>query len=179
NITISGPIGSGTTTLGRALAEKLRWKFVEGGEVFANMHKDLGLGEEEVAKRPDERDIEFDKKMQTMLSQQEHQVIESHLAGFNAKEISGVFKIRLVCEENGADRQDIRIARIAKRDGLSFAQAEKKHLERQKGNIEKYRRVYGINPYIDSSLYDVTINTFDNDEQAVVQKALDAIGLST
>lgn len=175
NITISGPIGVGTTTLGRLLAKKLGWRFMEGGEIFKDMHKSLGIVEEEVLSRPDEMDVEFDKKMKILLSEEEHQVIESHLAGYNGQNIPSAFKIRLVCEEDSKDRQDMRIARVAKRDGMSFDEAKKKVLEREQGNIAKYERVYHINPYTNAALYDLTINTFANNEEKVLQIALDAL----
>lgn len=177
NITISGGIGTGTTTLARMLADKLGWQFIESGEMFKSIHKDLGIVEEEVGKRPDNLDVEFDNKMKKMLSEEEKQVIEGHLAGLNAKGIAKVFKIRLVCEENGVDSVDIRATRVADRDGLSL-DAAKIHLqEREQGNIAKYQRMYGANPYIDSSLYDLTINTFDHDQEGMLKLACEAIGI--
>lgn len=177
NITISGSIGTGTTTLGKALAEKLGWQSVESGEIFKEIHKDLGITEEEVLKRPDNLDIEFDNKMKQMLSEGIHQVIEGHLAGLNAKGIDGVFKIRLVCEEERVDRQDIRIARVARRDGKTIEQVKQEMSQREKGNVEKYERVYGSNPYTDSSLYDLTINTFGKSEEEVLGEVLERLEL--
>jgi cytidylate kinase len=172
NIAISGSIGSGTTSLGRVLAEKLGWQFVEGGEVFAGIHRELGISEENVAKRQDTWDIEFDKKMQSVFQYEEKNIIESHLAGYNARGIIGIFKIRLVCETNGVDQIDERARRIARRDGISVGEAKRHLLERERGNIEKYERIYGLNPYQDSSLYDVTINTFKKSKEAVLKEAL-------
>src|SRR3989344_4839940 len=171
NITISGGIGTGTTTLGKMLAEKLGWQFIESGEMFKNIHKELGIVEEAVGKRPDKLDIEFDTKMKKMLSDGEKQVIEGHLAGLNAKGITGVFKIRLFCEENGLDSVDTRAARVATRDGLSLDAALTHLREREQGNIAKYERMYGANPYTDSSLYDLTINTFDHDQEGMLKLA--------
>lgn len=175
NITISGDIGTGTTTLGKALAKELGWHFLEGGEIFANIHKDLGISEEEVLKRPDKIDVAFDKKIRGLLSNNVHQVIESHLGGYNAKGIPGIFTIRLICEENGQDREDIRSQRVAKRDSISIEKARAQALLRERGNREKYERVYGVNPYLDESLYAITINTFARSKEEVLRIALDVV----
>ena len=176
NITISGSIGSGTTSLGKALAQKLDWRFVEGGEVFAAIHKELNISEEQVIGRPDNWDLEFDKKLQEMLRNEEKQVVESHLAGYNAKGIDGIFKIRLVCEDaSGIDQKDERARRIGRRDGMPFEEAREHLTKRERGNIEKYERVYGVNPYIDSSLYDLTINTFHRSKKEVLQETLEKL----
>lgn len=175
NIAIGGYIGAGTTSLGKVLADKLGWRFVEGGGIFASIHKDLGLAEEKVVDRPDSVDNTFDEKMRRMFEQEERQVIESHLAAYNALAIPGVFKIRLVCEEDGKDREDIRVSRVAKRDGLSIEEATRYLRERESGNIEKYQRLYGINPYTDASLYDLTINTFEKGKEEVFREAINTI----
>lgn len=176
NIAISGPIGSGTTTLGRGLAKVLGWRFIEGGEIFTSIHNELKLKEEQVDKRPDEIDVAFDMKIKKLLQGGKHQVIESHLAGLNAKGLDGVFKIRLVCEENGEDKKEIRIDRVAHRDGLPMEEAKQQVLQRERGNVEKYERVYGVNPYTDDSLYDITINTFETNEEETLKRALEALG---
>lgn len=177
NIAISGYAGTGTTTLGRGIAKKLGWRFIEGGEIFAGIHKDLGISEEKVPDRPDKYDFEVDKQMQKMFAEGEQQVIEAHLAGYNARGIDGVFKIRLVCQENGKDRPEVRFARIAKRDGIPQARAHKREAIREQGNTEKYRRIYHVNPYEDDSLYNLTINTFDKNEGGVLQVALESLAL--
>lgn len=175
NITISGRIGTGTTTLGKALAEKLGWEFVEGGEIFETIHKDLGIDQMDVLKRPDLYDEEFDARMKRLFSEKEHQIIESHLAGFNAKDVDGVFKIRLVCEDGGEDSLEERANRIAKRDGMTVEEAVEHIKARETGNVEKYQRMYGVNPYAQEELYDLTLNTFHNTQQAILVLAISAL----
>lgn len=175
SIAISGPIGSGTTTLGRLLAKELGWQFFEGGAIFAGIHKELGIAEEEVVKRPDHIDREFDKKMRDMFENGEKQIIEGHLAGLNARGLGHVFKIRLLCEENGEDKKEVRIDRVSRRDGLTMEQAKERVLEREGENIEKYQRVYGVNPYSDDSLYNLTINTFRHNKEETLAIALNAL----
>ncbi len=175
NIAISGPIGSGTTTLGRLLAKELGWRFFEGGAIFAGIHKELGIAEEEVIKRPDHIDREFDKKTRDMFENGKEQIIEGHLAGLNARSLNHVFKIRLLCTENGEDKKEVRIDRVSRRDGLTMEQAKERVLEREGENIEKYQRVYGLNPYTDDKLYDLTINTFRHNKEETLEMALSAL----
>ncbi len=117
NITVSGRIGAGATTLAKGLANTLGWQHLEGGEVFweATRQK-LGLNSQETNLRPDGEDKKFDQTLKKLLLEKEHYVVETKLAGFNAQGISNVFKILVVClDEGGEDQTAIRIDRLVNR----------------------------------------------------------------
>ena len=57
NITVSGRIGSGATTLAKDIAQKLNWKFKEGGDVFVHYKSITGEGRRDL-KQGDH--VEFD-----------------------------------------------------------------------------------------------------------------------
>ena len=61
NITVSGRIGSGTTTLAVGLSKTLGWKVLEGGVLFEKIHNDLKVSELEVNSRPDSFDLQYEE----------------------------------------------------------------------------------------------------------------------
>ncbi len=183
NITISGRIGSGQTTLAKKLAEKLSWNILEGGELFEKIHKELSLSELEVEKRPDKFDIEYEEKIKKMLREETHNIIQSHLAGFDAQGIEGVFKILLVCEdEEGNDKIDIRIDRLVNSRGLSIEEAKEEAVVRERRNHDKWSRLYASGDqnwvHWDPKYYDLVINTYSHNADQTLQIALEALGFS-
>lgn len=180
NITVSGRIGSGQTTLANGLAQALNWELLEGGALFEKIHQDLNLTEVQVGHRPDDLDLQYEEKVKQILQDETHRIIQSHLAGFDAQGIDGVFKILLVCEEDGHDKPEIRIDRLVNRKGISVDEAKKEVIEREANNLTKWRRLYanGDSEWVnwDPKYYDLVINTYRNNQEAALQLALEAIG---
>lgn len=183
NITISGRIASGTTTLSKGLAEELGWDLIEGGELFRKFHEEhlKDLTELEVSKRPDEIDVEYEETIKQSLRNNSHQIVQSHLAGFDAQGIDGVFKIVVECvdEDTGEDMQDIRIDRLVNRKKLSILEAKKEVREREASNLEKWRRLYANNDqkwvYWDRKYYDFVVNTFSHDPKEALTLVLNEL----
>ena len=182
NITVSGRIGSGTTTLAVGLSKKLGWKLLEGGVLFEKIHNELKMRELEVNSRPDKFDIEYEEKVKKMLSEEQHQIIQSHLAGFDAQGITGVFKILVLCiDEQGNDQTEIRIDRLVNRRGVGMEEAKEEVFIREKRNLEKWRRLYTNNDqnwvYWDKKYYDLVINTYSLNQKESLRIALRGIGI--
>lgn len=180
NITVSGRIGTGTTTLAKGLAVKLGWEVLEGGELFAKIHQDLNLSELDVRDRPDKFDLAYEEKIKNMLQSGKHQIIQSHLAGFDAQRITGVFKILILCEdEKGTDKTEIRIDRVMHRRGISFEEAKEEVRVREQQNLTKWRRLYANNDKNwvnwDKKYYDLVINTYTHNPQQTLEVALKAL----
>ncbi len=183
NVTISGRIGSGATTLAKSLSERLGWNLLEGGALFEKIHKELKIGESQVGSRPDHFDLEYEKRIKKILRDESHHVVQSHLAGYNAQGIEGVFKILVMCEDDkGNDRPEIRIDRIVNRDRKSVEEAKEEVLEREKEHLTKFRRLYANSDpnwvYWDKKYYDLVINTFDHNKEQTFHTALSALGIS-
>ena len=181
NITVSGRIGSGTTTLAVGLAKTLGWRLLEGGALFEKIHNDLKVNELEVNGRPDNFDLEYEEKVKKMLSTENHQIIQSHLAGFDVQGIASVFKILVVCEdEDGNDKTEIRIDRLVNRRGISIRQAKEEVHIREKRNLQKWRRLYAGNDnnwvYWDKKYYNLVINTYPHNQEETLKIALEKIG---
>jgi len=180
-ITVSGRIGCGSTTLAKKLAEKLSWKHIEGGEVFWEaVRAKMGVSPKDTNLRPDEEDKLFDEHLTNMLKEEKHIVLETKLAGFNAQGIADVFKILLICEDlQGNDQTQIRIDRLVNREQLTIDEAKAEVLEREKHDIEKWRRMYAGGDenwvYYDKKYYDVVINTFTHNQDETLAAALAAL----
>ena len=183
NITISGRIGSGATTLAIKLSQSLGWKMVEGGAIMRKINNQAGANIIETNKRPDHFDLEYEEMVKKILREKKNQIIQSHLAGFDARGIEGVFKILVVCEdEEENDKKDIRIDRLINRDKITVAQAKYEVTEREKRNLEKWRRLYADNDetwvYWEKKYYDLVINTYSHNQEETLKIALKAIALS-
>ena len=181
NITVSGRIGSGATTLAKKIAEALGWKVLEGGVLFEKIHEELKLDESEANSRPDSFDLAYEEKIKKLLREENRFVIQSHLAGFDAQDIDGVFKILVVCEDQeGNDKADIRIDRLVNRRGISVEQAKHEASKREKEHLEKFRRLYANNDqnwvYWDKKYYDLIINTYSHNKEETLKIALEVIG---
>lgn len=181
-ITVSGRIASGSTTLGHKLASILGWRHIEGGDVFWEVVRSkLNLESKDTGLRPDKEDEDFDSSLKKILNQSKNLILETKLAGFNAQGISGVFRIAVVCEdEEGRDKTEIRIDRLINREKISIEQAKEEVVEREKHDIEKWRRMYAGGDqnwvYWDKKYYDLVVNTYSHNQEESLKIALDAIG---
>lgn len=177
NITISGRIGSGSTTLAAKLSDVLGWEMLDGGKLFRQLTKDHGYADN----RDDSFDLEYEENIKNMLKTKTHQIIQSHLAGFDAQGVQGIFKILVLCEDNsGNDKTDVRIDRLVNRDRISIDEAKHEVKERERQNLEKWRRLYADNDTNwvnwDRKYYDFAVNTYSHNQDETLRLALEAIG---
>ncbi|RJQ38393.1 hypothetical protein C4559_01205 [Candidatus Microgenomates bacterium] len=181
-ITVSGRIASGATTLAEQVSKILGWKHIEGGEIFWEaVRKRMGLEPKDTNLRPDDEDKLFDEQLKKTLKEDKHIVLETKLAGYNAQGIEGVFKILVVCDDNnGVDQARIRIDRLINREKLSIDEAKKEVVEREKNDIEKWRRIYAKDHpnwvYWDEKYYDLVINTYSHNKEESLKIVLQKIG---
>lgn len=172
NITISGLVCTGTTTLSKLLAEKLAWTRHSSGEMFRKYCEEHNLPIEQTSLRPDSITLEIDSMVKKKLQKENHMIMEGWLTGFLAREISGVFKILLVCDAA------LRIDRLVNRDAMIVEQA-KEHIEvREAENFKKWQRIYKVSDFWDSKKYDLTIDTYASSKEETLKKTLVALGIS-
>ena len=184
NITISGRIGSGATTLAQKLSHALGWNMLDGGKIMRKIHEEIGAAVFATEARPDQFDLDYEEKVKNILKEEAYQIIQSHLAGFDAQGIEGVFKILVVCEDKeGDDRIDMRIDRLVNRDGISVDEAKHEALERDKQNLSKWRRLYAEGDqnwaYWDKKYYDLVVNTYSHNKDQALSFVLEAMGHKT
>jgi len=182
NITISGRIGTGKTTLANNLAKILYWKVLDGGRLFRKFAEEQGFHISQKDKIPDELDKAFEERVRYILKNEKNEIIQSHLAGFSAQGIPGVFKILLICEDNEReDKKSIRIDRIMNRDLISSEKAKEEIHLREEMDLAKYRKLYVKNDpnwvYWDPKYYDLIINTFDHNAEESLKLVLTKLGI--
>jgi len=154
-ITISGPPGSGTTTVSRRVAEALGLERVPGGEVFRQMAAEAGRSLAEFgayAQDHPEIDLELDRRLEARAREGDC-VIESRLAGWLATraDLTAV-RVWIGCDEA------VRAQRVAQREGTTPDQAAADNAERAALEHARYRAVYDID-LSDQSIYDLVLDS--------------------
>ncbi len=172
-ITISGPPGSGKTTVGKALAKKLKLKFYSSGDFFRKIAYQKGMNLNEFSKyceqHPEIDDL-IDKRQMQFGKEHDDFVLESRLGFFF---IPDSIKIYLDADEKTRIR---RIMKARRKDEKSKNEKEAlaKINQREKSEIKRWQKVYKVN-YQEKKHYDKVINTSSLDIQDVVNKIIDYI----
>ena len=118
-VTISGPPGSGTSTLVSRIASSRGWSSLNGGDVFREEARTRGLTVEQLSSDAKE-DLDVDRSLDSLLQQRmsshdSPEIIESRLSGWWA------YKNSLNCLRvwvNVSEQE--RAKRIQKREGGDF-----------------------------------------------------------
>ena len=174
-ITVSGPPGSGTSTLVKGICKRTGWKSVNGGDVFRAHAKNAGLTVEDFSKLCREDlgvDRGLDESLKSLMREDSGpEVIESRLSGWWAKEISVQIPrlhISTSIEERGR--------RLAKRDGGTYEENLKRAMSRHMDDSHRYMELYGID-LADMTPYTHVIEADDLGEHEVLGLALDILGV--
>ena len=171
NITVSGRVASGATTLSKALAQKLGWKLINGGELYRDYARKNGIPLEKTNLSEDKYHRQLDQFIKDKLKNETQLIIESWLSGFDAQGIGGVYKIFVVCSEDS-----VRVDRLVNREKMTIEEA-KNHLKtREEENLRKWEKLYGTRDIWNPKLYDLIIDTYTNGQQQTLDLALKAIG---
>ena len=164
-VTISGPPGSGTSTLVGKIAQAFGWDSLNGGDVFRTEANRRGLSVEDlsaVAKGALDVDRALDALLRELMSAENSpEIIESRLSGWWAHQM-GIDCLRVwvaVSEEERAHR-------IQRREGGDFEDCLKRSRQRQKDDMERYLILYDID-LDDLSPYNLVVDADDKDENEV------------
>ena len=152
-ISVSGPHGTGKSTYAARLAKALRLRHVSAGTLFRRVALernlslkelgDLALKDPSIDKMVDRRTILEAKKGSV--------VVDGQLTGWILKDRSDL-RIYLTAPEN------VRLARIAKRDGLDLKDARAQTRQRESVQQRRYLRHYGFRIQ-DTSIYHLILDT--------------------
>jgi cytidylate kinase len=169
-ITISGPPGSGKSTVAAAVAEAFDLDHVSGGDVFRGLAEERGLSLaefNELAEADDAIDRDLDRRLRETAAERDDVVVESRLSGWMAGEHADL-KVWLDAP------LPVRAARIAEREGTTAERAEAETRAREESERKRYAEYYGID-FEDRSIYDLGVNTARWDAAAVIDIVEDAI----
>ncbi len=167
-ITISGPPGSGTTTVAKLLAEKLGFKLISAGEIFRKLAAERGMTLEEFSKYAESNpDIDFyiDKLQKEMAEKEDNVVVEGRLSGWMVKD---AFKVWIYASP------EIRYRRIANREGKDIARVKNETKRREELEKRRYKKFYSID-LDDVSIYHLAINSEHFKPEEIVEIILKAL----
>jgi len=153
-ITVSGPPGSGTSTVADRLAAELGYEHVSGGDIFRALAAEEGLSLAELNERAEEDDSidrDLDRRLRETAIERDGVVLESRLAGWMAGDHADL-KVWLDAPVR------VRAERIAEREEKTPAKARAETESREESERVRYAEYYGID-YSDLSIYDLSLNT--------------------
>lgn len=166
-ITISGPPGTGTSTIARHLSNELEIRWVNSGELFRKIAAERGVSVAELG-RSAEEGPEIDyliDEAQRALAAKAGGVFEGRLSGHI---LDADLKILLK-----ADKM-VRAERIAAREKKLVEDALRESRVREESEARRYEKYYNID-LSDFSVYDLVIDTGTWDEKGVVAIVLAAV----
>ena len=151
-ITISGPPGSGKSTLSKIISAKLGMELISMGDIFRKCAEDRCMCLAEygmLAKSCDDIDREIDDMQKKIAREKDNIVLEGRLSGFL---VDADLKVWLKAP------LEIRAERIASRENKSVSEAMAETSEREECERERYINYYNID-IKDLSVYDIVIDT--------------------
>ena len=162
-ITIGGLHGTGKSSVADAIAQKFDLRRVSAGIIFRELAKERGLTLEEFS-RIAEGDLEIDKLIDTTqkdAAKKGNCIIDGQLAAWMAGEYSDL-NILLTAPT------EVRIKRIADRDGTDFEFAKRETIAREGSEKARYMEYYKVD-ISNLSIYDMVLNTGKYDLEGVTE----------
>lgn len=175
-ITVSGPPGSGTTTLSRLLKERLGLPYVYAGQIFRDQAEERGMGLEEFGRLCEEDDAvdrglddEQTRLLQEAAAGDQGLILEGRLSGWLASR-AGIpaLKVFVDCDEVE------RVRRIVERDGGDDADQAEATRVREESEAVRYNHYYGID-VDDMSPYDLVLDSTGQGPDALADAVVAAL----
>lgn len=168
-ITMSGLPGSGTSTACKLLQEHLGFRWVNTGQLFREMAREHGMNLNEFGKYAQDHheiDEELDRR-QLCLASEGRVILEGRLSGQVLKRAKAPGLAVWVDAP-----EEVRLARVSRRDGLTPGEARDFTLNRERLEKERYLEIYGID-LTDLSVYDLVLDSSKMLPEAIVQAVLE------
>lgn len=159
-IAIAGFGGSGKTTLGNVLAQKLGYSLISPS--FKDLAAKEGIPLMKFQKKA-EKDASIDLKFDQYLKEEAKKgncVITTWLGPWM---VDADLRVWLFAP------LEVRANRVAERDGISISDAKKQLIRREKQNRKRYLKLYKIDIF-DTSVFDISFNSgkFSPEEMAKI-----------
>jgi len=156
-ITISGTPGSGKSTVGRLLSEKIGLKYVYSGDLFRKTAKKYNMSLEEFGSYC-ETHKEVDKELddyQLEILRNGNVIVEGRIAGWIAHR-NNIPALKVILDAD----IETRVGRIVNRESGDVEKRKQEMLNREKNEALRYKNYYNID-LKDDSIYDLVIDSAD------------------
>lgn len=155
-VSISGPPGSGKTTVATLVSKSLRLRLILTGQVFRDQAKKAGmdvLRYNKLAENDRTIDEKLDAEILRLAKASEDVLVEGRLAGYilHRNNVTA-FKVYVTAPAR------VRAERIAKREGTEWENEMKKLTARELSEKKRYKEFYGMDVE-DMSIYDLVIDS--------------------
>lgn len=173
NITISGKIAVGSTTLAKKVAEVLGWRHINAGVLQREFDREHGINEhaQGALHRSDDHEREMEEMAKKILENESNVVYEAWLSGYVARSIDNVLKVLVVCSS-----LDIRVDRIMNREKVNLSTAKQYISKREDENLKKWKVLYGTDDFWNPANYDLVVDTYSSGPLETLGKVLDQVG---
>jgi len=168
-VAISGPPGSGKTTVAERFAKSSGFEFISAGAVFREMAADYGMSLADFGRYAQEHhnidrdlDEQIVSRVRKMQAAGANVVVEGRLQPWLLPK-SGIPCRRILVDAT----LEIRAERVAGRESKTVKQAEREIRERERSEHTRYLRIYGVDVR-DRSAFDLVIDSSDKTPEAVV-----------
>lgn len=168
-ITVTGPYGSGQTTLATLLAEKLGYTHKSAGKVFRKFGTTHGSNLRQLEQKSSSNetfDLHTDEETRIFGEKNDNFVYEGRLVW---RAIPDAFKILIGCEFH------IRAWRYSQSQGCTVREAERFLMEVEPGLKKRFWRRYEVPDWADPVNFDLVLDSSRTSAEELAKQAIGAI----
>ena len=170
-ITISGNPGSGKSTVGRLLSNKIGLKYVYSGEIFRKTAKKYSMSLEEFGSYC-EKHKEIDKELddyQLEILQKGNVIVEGRIAGWIAHH-NNIPALKVILDTD----IETRAGRIVNRESGDIEKRKQEMLNRERSEALRYKNYYNID-LKDITIYDLVIDSTEKTPEEIIKLIIQKI----